>query len=101
MMESLKPVDTQGIHYEKYDCRCPYVLELQRLFVTHQRFFWLTFVLLMMKAEILGTLMAAAATASDVRLGKRIFDGDSKFVFECNQQTIPGMWPPFTLTEPL
>lgn len=53
----------------------------------------------MMKAGILGTLMVAGVTASDVRLGKRIFDGDSKFVFECNQQTIPGMWPPLTLAE--
>lgn len=51
-----------------------------------------------MKTVILGALMVVAATASsEVRLGKRIFDGDSKFVFECSQQTIPGMWPSSTL----
>ncbi len=45
-----------------------------------------------MKTVILGTMMVVADTASsDVRFGKRIFDGDSKFVFECSQQTIPSM----------
>lgn len=44
-----------------------------------------------MKVAILGMLMATATTAStSVQLGKRVFDGDSKFVFECSEQTIPG-----------
>ncbi|KAJ6779301.1 hypothetical protein PWT90_10378 [Aphanocladium album] len=46
-----------------------------------------------MKTFLLGTLLAAVAASatasSDAQLQKRIFDGDSKFVFECNQQTIP------------
>lgn len=48
-----------------------------------------------MKATVIALLSATTALAvpSDVRFGKRVFDGDSKFVFECSAQTIPGMCP--------
>lgn len=38
------------------------------------------------------TASQVAAAASEAGLEKRIFNGDSKFVFECSQQIIPGKW---------